>query len=188
MGRKGQSKYNNIVGTTIGYYTVKQIINGLAEVECVCANVRLLNLHYAATSGRRCAECGNKQCGSANGFFKGYEGLYGNWISSLNKRNKILGFEPCDFDMKYLWELYLHQNKKCALTGLPIEMKVKDSTAYDGFRRIASLDRKDSKQGYKIGNVQWVHKDINIMKNKYDLEYFKYMCELVSKNQLSEVV
>ena len=97
-----------------------------------------------------------------------------------NNRNKQLGYDPCDFDMKYLWELYVQQNKKCALTGLDIEMKLKDETAYDGYRQIASLDRIDSKHGYCIGNVQWVHKDVNIMKNKFDQDYFLYICKLIT--------
>jgi hypothetical protein len=181
MGRKGQSKYNHIEGTKIGHYLVKQISDGKALVQCECGNERLLDLWYAATSGRKCTECGNKQCGSDNGYFKGYEGLYGDWIHKLNRRNESLGFDPCNFDIKYLWELYLHQNKKCALTGLDIEMKLKDDTAYDGYRQIASLDRIDSKQGYKIGNVQWVHKDVNMMKNKFDLDYFLNICNLITK-------
>ena len=180
MARKGQSKYNHIEGTKIGYYLVKQITDGKALVQCECGKERLLDLWYAATSGRKCNDCGNKQCGSTNGYFKGYEGLYGNWIQKLNNRNKSLGYESCNFDMKYLWELYLHQDKKCALTGLYIEMKLKDDTAYDGYRQIASLDRIDSKLGYCIGNIQWVHKDVNIMKNKFNQDYFLQICKLIT--------
>ena len=180
MGRKGQSKHECILGTKIGHYFVKQITNGKALVQCDCGNERFLDLWYAAKSGRKCSECGNKQCGSANGYFKGYEGLYGNWIQKLNNRNKHLGYLPCNFDMKYLWDLYIQQDKKCALTGLDIEMKLKDDTAYDGYRQIASLDRIDSKRGYCIGNVQWIHKDVNIMKNKFDQDYFLKICNLIT--------
>ena len=44
----------------------------------------------------------------------------------------------------------------------------------------ASLDRIDSSKGYVIGNVQWVHKDINIMKNKFDNQYFIDMCKKIA--------
>ena len=142
-----------------------------------------MDLWYAATSGRKCTICGNKQCGSDNGYFKGYEGLYGNWIQKLNKSNEQLGYPPCDFDMKYLWDLYIQQNKKCALTDLDIDMKLKDDTAYDGYRQIASLDRIDSNLGYCTGNVQWVHKDVNIMKNKFDQDYFLNICNLIILKQ-----
>ena len=175
-----QRKYDNIEGTTIGYYIVKQVIGNKALVQCQCGNERLLDLWYAAKSGRKCSICGNKQMGPDNGFFKGYKGLYGNWIRKLNRRNEQLGFQPCNFDMQYLWELYVQQNKKCALTGLDIEMKVLDKTAYDGYRRIASLDRIDSNYGYMKGNIQWVHKDVNLMKNKFDQMYFLEMCKLIT--------
>jgi len=46
----------------------------------------------------------------------------------------------------------------------------------------ASLDRIDSSIGYVNDNVQWVHKDINMMKRIYTQEYFIYLCKLVSEN------
>ena len=44
----------------------------------------------------------------------------------------------------------------------------------------ASLDRIDSKKGYIKGNLQWVHKDLNIMKNSYPNQYFIEMCKKVA--------
>jgi hypothetical protein len=46
----------------------------------------------------------------------------------------------------------------------------------------ASLDRINSDEGYIKGNVQWVHKDINIMKNIYSSKYFIEMCKKVANN------
>ena len=46
----------------------------------------------------------------------------------------------------------------------------------------ASLDRIDSSKGYIEGNVQWVHQNINMMKNKFDNQYFIEMCKLITKN------
>jgi hypothetical protein len=45
--------------------------------------------------------------------------------------------------------------------------------------RTASLDRIDSSFGYIEGNVQWVHKDINIIKLDYDQDYFIKICSAV---------
>lgn len=188
MGKKNQSKYNKLKGQKVGFNIIEDIIGNKAIVIYECGNRRTLDLWYAATSGKKCSECGNKQSGEENGFFKGYKGLYGNWISKLNKRNKILGFATCDFTMEYLWNLYIFQNKKCALSGLDIEMKIKDNTAYDGYRRTASLDRINSNQGYHKGNIQWVHKDVNIMKNKYDLQYYIHICKLITQSDLSKVI
>lgn len=79
---------------------------------------------------------------------------------------------------EYVWELFLKQNKKCKLTGLELTFPVKHSDK----SWTASLDRIDCSKGYDIGNVQWVHKDINMMKRIYSQSYFIQMCHLVSNN------
>ena len=60
----------------------------------------------------------------------------------------------------------------CNLTDQLISTKYNKTTA--------SLDRIDSKKAYTVDNIQWVHKDINMLKNKYDQEYFIHMCTLVA--------
>jgi hypothetical protein len=78
--------------------------------------------------------------------------------------------------MEYLWELYEKQCGKCAITGIPIEFeKDKPNAPHE-----ASLDRIDSSMGYVIGNVQWVHRDVNFMKSDFTMEYFLSLCKLVS--------
>jgi hypothetical protein len=44
------------------------------------------------------------------------------------------------------------------------------------------LDRIDSSKGYIVGNVQWVHKHVNVMKNIFSQEMFIFICNQVSKN------
>ena len=46
----------------------------------------------------------------------------------------------------------------------------------------ASIDRIDSNKGYIEDNVVWVHKDINIMKNKFSKEYFLMLCKKIVEN------
>ena len=43
------------------------------------------------------------------------------------------------------------------------------------------IDRIDSSKGYVKGNVQWVHKNVNLMKGKFDQEYFIEMCKKITK-------
>lgn len=59
-----------------------------------------------------------------------------------------------DLDIKYLWDLYISQDKKCAITGDILPSIIK-----------ASLDRIDSSKGYIKGNVQWVTAQANKCKH-----------------------
>lgn len=79
--------------------------------------------------------------------------------------------------IEYIWNLFLVQERKCALSGIDISFPKSHEKRSIG---TASLDRIDNKKGYVPGNVQWVHKDVNRMKNVFDEAYFKYMCQKIS--------
>lgn len=83
-----------------------------------------------------------------------------------------------DIPVSNLWELFLSQNKKCALTGLAIDFGVGPT----GKDRTASLDRIDSTKDYVCGNVQWVHRRVNVMKQDMSKEELIYLCGLIFKN------
>lgn len=51
-----------------------------------------------------------------------------------------------------------------------------------GSTTTASLDRIDSSSGYGLENIQWLHKDINIMKNVHSQDYFLSLCKKVAAN------
>ncbi len=90
-----------------------------------------------------------------------------------------------DITMEEAAQLYIKQNKKCALTGLDIDFGF-NSKSDGGYtkeqRRSASLDRIDSTGGYTKDNIQWIHKQINVMKNRFSQEHFIEMCKLVTEN------
>ena len=97
--------------------------------------------------------------------------------SSNGSKNKNQVRKPKELTLtiEEAWNLFLEQRRRCALSGVTLTFpkKSKDKSW------TASLDRIDSSKGYIIGNVQWVHKDINIMKNKFDNEYFINVCREV---------
>ena len=70
--------------------------------------------------------------------------------------------------MFYLWNLFLKQNKTCALTGDVLENIDK-----------ASLDRIDSSKGYIEGNVQWTTSIANICKYTLTMEEFVCLCNKI---------
>ena len=101
------------------------------------------------------------------------------------KRGAIQRNIEFNIPIEYIWDLFLYQNKKCALSGLDIKFSLtrKNRT----LQRTCSLDRKDSSRGYTNDNVQWVHKKINIMKNKpldKDFIYFRLMVANKNKNKI----
>jgi hypothetical protein len=51
--------------------------------------------------------------------------------------------------------------------------------------KTASLDRINSDLGYVYGNIQWIHKDINKMKNDYEQNYFILLCKKVADYEKS---
>lgn len=83
--------------------------------------------------------------------------------------------------IKDAWELYLKQNRKCALTGRSIGFEASKSNS-------ASLDRIDASKPYVLGNLQWVHRDINFAKQSLSNETFVKLCREVSHYAHPETV
>ena len=81
-----------------------------------------------------------------------------------------------DLTPEYLVDLFYKQKGRCVYTGIKLVFGIPT-------RKIlgtASLDRIDSSKGYIEGNVQWVHKHINMMKQAYSHDYFVDMCSRVA--------
>jgi hypothetical protein len=85
---------------------------------------------------------------------------------------------------EYAWNLFLEQNGKCALSGLDIGFAKTNYLHKVKRESTASLDRIDSSKDYIEGNVQWVHKHINSMKNSHEEKYFIELCQMVVNNKI----
>jgi hypothetical protein len=70
-------------------------------------------------------------------------------------------------------EMYECFNGYCNMTGWEISIKYSNQTA--------SLDRIDSSIGYVKGNIQWVHKMVNMCKQHNSQDKFIEMCVSVAK-------
>ena len=113
----------------------------------------------------------NVNCGcSTICTYTGIEDLSGAYFYNLQtgaKKRKL----PFNITKELLWELFLKQNKKCALTGIPITLCVRNRT-----EGTASVDRIDSSVGYEPENVHWVHKEINKMKQGFSIPKLIALC------------
>lgn len=127
--------------------------------------------------------CSWKLKGKEHPRFKGIEDLSGSYIRSLKRGAKIRNLEY-NISNEYLWNKFIEQNRKCALSGLDLTFvtsinfsrKAKDYQS-------ASLDRIDNSKGYIAGNIQWVHKKINQIKMDMDQKEFIKLCKLVANKK-----
>ncbi len=119
-----------------------------------------------------------------NSQWKGYKEIPYHWFSRYfeRKRSKNRKVKQGDITIEQVYDVWINQNKKCALSGLDIGFYD------DGSTHTCSIDRIDSLGHYTIDNIQLVHKDINLMKNRFNQDYFIKMCQLITENHNCELV
>lgn len=128
--------------------------------------------------------------GNSNPLWKGFGEISAAWFYDKVVR-AAKGYKggrkikEITIDVEYIWNLFLKQNRKCIYTNIELTFPI-TSTSSKQSNYTASLDRIDSNKGYIKGNVQWVHKKINIMKNIYSHDEFVTLCNLVSENNKKE--
>ena len=168
----------DLTGMTFG----RLLVLGVSEVsrnghyryhtQCKCGEEKtILGTHLIAGKTKSCG-CIRRE--GKPRYWKGYKAVPLSYYNSiLRGASGGKGRQPIDFDLsiEFIGDLLEKQNNLCALSKLPISYITKS----------ISLDRIDSSKGYTKDNVQWVHKDINMMKRHYSTEYFKYLCAKVAK-------
>lgn len=164
-------KFSNLTIVKLG-----ERLKGRRYVYCKCDCGNLIYTRLCHITERHTKSCGClnkiKESGEKHHSWKGYGNISGIHIyrikNGADTRNIVF-----DLDAQYLDKLLISQDFKCSLSGLPIFLlKANGGTA--------SLDRIDSLKGYIIGNVQWVHKDVNKMKNNFEQSKFIDYCKLIA--------
>lgn len=116
-----------------------------------------------------------KKLGSKNIMWKGYKDIPYAWFSRYFEREGKRYPKTGSISIEDVYDLWIRQSKKCALSGVSIGF-CDDSNRTS----TCSIDRIDSLKQYDIENIQLVHKHVNIMKNKFNNEYFINMCKNIS--------
>jgi hypothetical protein len=181
------SKPGDVFGKLTIIRRVSSSRNGATRWLCRCSCG--VEREYLATHlvSRKTRSCGcDRPAGPTHKQWTGCGDISGNFFYQIRRgangakgRSKI----PFNLTIEYLWELFVLQEKKCALTGLPLTFARRYGNKRD-IPQTASLDRIDSGGDYSPGNVQWVHKDVNKMKNAFSQERYVEICLLVAKNKL----
>lgn len=170
----------NLTGKIVGKlivvkyeYTIKK--ETFWKCDCQCGRTVVIR-------GKHLNEDRIKSCGcerrKRSKFRKGVGDIPLHYFNDIKKKAAMRGFE-FTVTIEEVWNLFLEQKEKCALSGVDLYFPKVQSRQLRG-TQTASLDRKDSDLGYVISNVQWVHKHINIMKQDLKDDEFIAWCTTVA--------
>jgi hypothetical protein len=186
MGKKGTSKWIELIkpNDKFNEWTViSEPVMGKVLCRCSCGfenNIDTYSLYHGAS--KRCWKCGYSKKMEENPAWKGYKEIPYGWFSKYFERKKGNKKQRTgDITIQDAHALWIFQDKKCALSGVLIGFYD------DGKGHTCSIDRIDSLKEYTLDNIQLVHKDINIMKNKFDNQYFIKMCKLIANGGACEI-
>lgn len=153
--------------------------------ECYCNNCGSTTIKQGSIFSKQTTRNKQISCGCLKNpdgknayWWDGYEEISKDFYNSIVKTSKIKNLD-FDIDIKFLWELFIKQDRKCAISGrdLVFAKKYKNRVF-----QTASVDRIDSSKGYTKDNVQWVHKEINFLKSNRKVDELVSMCKEISNH------
>jgi len=170
----------DLIGNRFGRLVVKDSAGvnkwhqALWTCVCDCGKEKVLSTNTLNSGNVQSCGCLQKEIVRRNNW-KGHGEIGMDYWTSLQKSAL---YRKIDFDIAidFAWGLYLKQDRLCALSGLPISF---DSNRKSG-RQTASLDRISSDAGYVLGNVQWLHKKVNMCKCTMPNQEFTEMCIMIA--------
>jgi hypothetical protein len=148
-------------------------------LKCFCGNIfnKPISRMFYKNQTQSCGCLYRNRVGKNHFQWKGVGDLSAQHFKRIihNAKARSINFNVTIED---LWNLYMAQKGLCALSGLPIIFGNKSK--HFSSIATASLDRIDSSKGYELGNIHWVHKHINSMKQDFSLDYFYGLCADIS--------
>ena len=151
----------------------------VCRCSCECGNTDYVTrAAYLVHHNKIHCGCVKKPIGKDNPTWKGYEEISKRLWNNIKRRGNKFEFT---ITMKYAWDLFIQQERKCALTGVELYFPERADVHFT-----ASLDRIDSTKGYIEGNVQWVHRNVNLMKWDFNQDYFINWCKTITEYNKGE--
>lgn len=141
------------------------------ECTCACGLVKFVKAQYLLNgSSKSCVKCSQKPTPYADLV---PEAAWNRILLNARRREILVSVSR-----EQAQQLLLDQGMRCALSGLPVATRA-NGTLVAIKAATASLDRIDSNLGYETGNIQWVHKHVNLMKGVMSQDEFVRMCRMV---------
>lgn len=180
-----KERYKPKVGEKFNRWTfIEEVIKSnkvLWKCRCDCGTIKHIN-YYCVLKGS------SKSCGCYHSDkmkemnWCGYGDISGRFWNVFVNSAKKRSIEV-QVDKKYLWDLFIKQGGRCALSNLLIKIdkfeKNKEQTVDDVYA--ASVDRINNNIGYLPENVRWVVREINLMKWKLEEKDFLFFCKRIDE-------
>ncbi len=140
-----------------------------SQQDCVGSETQGPSPKALITSTVTCAV--SRPTGDKHVNWTGHGDLSGAYWAAVRRNARKRGIE-FNLTIDQAWDVFQKQDGKCAFSGVAITM---------GSRSLqtASLDRIDSVQGYSEDNVQWLHKDVNVMKLDHSTTDFLFWIDAI---------
>jgi hypothetical protein len=159
--------------TFIKYIKNDKFGKALWLCSCECGKEKILNA--SAIKAGLTTSCG---CNKQKSLRKGYGLISGAFWHKLKKSALSRNYEMT-ITIEEAWDIYLKQNKKCALSGVDLIIYPNNDRSKI---QTASPDRIDSSKGYTKDNFQWVHKRVNRIKNILSTDELLFWVNKIHKN------
>ena len=181
------NKYGKLV--VLRFSHTNRALERMWKCQCECGKQLILSSRKLCSAKQQsCINCSSSivrdgQYKTTHPAWKGYGEISKTYMSNLKKgaKERHITF---NVTMEDLWKKFLEQHGKCALSGVSLifgpPSQIRLSTA--------SLDRIDSQKSYDIDNVQWVHKQINMMKQSLTNEELIEWCKKIVNKKTNEIV
>lgn len=178
LGKLDGCQQENIIGVSFGDLLVidklpHKVKNNIVwKCQCKCGFIQNIRSTVLRNGLRQCVKCRKNKPKEKHKKFS-LENKQRNWFWSKVRSHAFERGIDVEIDFDYILDLFKKQNGQCALTGIDIEFPyIKDHRKHGN----GSLDRIDSSKGYVEGNVRWVLKDINLMRNNHSDQTFIDLC------------
>jgi hypothetical protein len=170
-------------GNPFGHLTVLRRVpnrNGqtMWECRCACGKTKVVQGCHLRNGHIKSCGCLQYQCGETHKSWKGHKEISMKFFNSIVSNARVRKI-PFGVTIQQVWNLFLTQNRRCTLSGLPLVFGANHGRQ----KGTASLDRIDSGGGYTLDNVQWVHTSINNMKWDMPQSEFLSLCQSVCQHQ-----
>lgn len=149
---------------------------GVWRCVCECGNETYVVAYDIKSGHINSCGCTYKRRQSDHPNWKGFGEISAHWwqqfIRQPFRRKKK---KDINITIEDAWKKFLDQDRLCRFTGMELTWSGRDRA-----KQTASIDRIDSNGNYDNDNIQYVHKQINIMKNSLSDEEFIRWCCLVA--------